>query len=191
MSPENSDSGRIADALLDRLRYRGDGAYFGETVTETQHMLQTAAAVAAARPGNQAMIAAGLLHDIGHLLHDLGEDAAERGIDSRHEQTGADHLARWFGPRVVEPVRLHVAAKRYLCAVDPGYLTGLSPASLRSLALQGGAMTAVEAAAFAAGPHAADAILLRRCDDHGKDPARTCPDLAAYRPILIAALSRR
>ena len=184
-------SGRegVADALLDRLRRFGGGAYFGEAVTEATHMLQTAAALASARPGDDAAIAAGLLHDIGHLLHDLGEDVAERGIDSRHEQVGADWLAQWFGPQVVEPVRLHVDAKRWLCATDARYAERLSPASVRSLALQGGPMTAAEATVFAARPHAATAILLRRCDDQGKDPALACPGLSHYRPILVAALS--
>jgi phosphonate degradation associated HDIG domain protein len=186
MTPE-----QIADALLDRLRTHGGHAYFGEAVTEATHMLQTAAGVAAARPGDDAAIAAALLHDIGHLVHDLGEDAAERGIDSRHEQLGADWLAQWFGPAVTEPVRLHVDAKRWLCAADAGYLAALSPASVRSLALQGGPMTPAEAEAFAARPHADTAILIRRCDDHGKDPAWSCPGLDHYRPILVRAVAAR
>lgn len=179
----------IADSLLERLRQLGGNAYFGESVTETTHMLQTAAQVAAVRPDDSAAIAAALLHDIGHLLHDLGEDVAERGIDSRHEERGAAWLAQWFGPDVVEPVRLHVDAKRYLCAVDPDYRARLSPASERSLMLQGGPMDPAEAAAFLARPYAETAVIVRRADDHGKDPAWSCPGLDHYRPLLIAALA--
>jgi phosphonate degradation associated HDIG domain protein len=182
---------QIADSILDRLRERGGEAYFGEAVTQTTHMLQTAASLAARRPGDNAAIAAALLHDSGHLLHDLGEDAAERGIDTRHEHRGADWLAQWFGPEVVEPVRLHVDAKRYLCAVDPDYAASLSPASVRSLALQGGPMSESEARTFRARPHAETAVLLRRCDDDGKDPDWACPGLEHYRPVLIAALTGR
>ncbi|MEZ5669964.1 MAG: HD domain-containing protein [Alphaproteobacteria bacterium] len=184
------DADRIVDDLLLRLQTRGGHAYFGEALSETAHMLQAAAGIAAARPDDHATIAAGLLHDIGHLLHDLGEDAAERGIDAGHEEIGSDYLAQWFGAAVTEPVRLHVDAKRYLCAVAPDYAAGLSPASVRSLALQGGPMDAAEAAAFAAGPYAEAAVLLRRCDDAGKDPDRACPGLDHYRPMLKALLRR-
>jgi gamma-butyrobetaine dioxygenase len=178
----------VADMLIDLLGTRGGGAYFGEGVSETAHMLQAAAGVARRRPDDAATIVAALLHDVGHLLHNLGEDVAERGIDSRHEQVGAGWLARWFGPEVTEPVRLHVDAKRCLCAAEPRYLAGLSPASVRSLALQGGPMSAGEAERFAALPHAEAAVLLRRCDDAGKDPGLAVPGLDHYREAVAAAL---
>ncbi len=116
---------------------RGREAYFGEPVSQAEHALQ-AARLAEIEGAHDALIAAALLHDVGHLLHDLGEDVADRGHDARHEELGSDWLAARFGPEVVEPVRLHVAAKRYLCTVDPAYYDGLSPASKQSLALQGG-----------------------------------------------------
>jgi predicted HD phosphohydrolase len=111
-----------------------------------------------ARRAPASFVAAALLHDVGHLLHDAGEQPAARGIDDRHEEIGAEHLAA-FGPAVAEPVRLHVAAKRYLCATDPGYFGRLSPGSVRSLALQGGVFTPTEVAAFRAQPFAEEAIL--------------------------------
>lgn len=188
MSRHETDRRQSADMLLERLSTLGGGAYFGADVSETTHMLQTAAGVARQRPDETATIVAALLHDIGHLLHDLGEDVAERGIDSRHEQIGADYLARWFGPEVSEPVRLHVAAKRYLCAIEPTYLAALSTGSTRSLTLQGGAMTEEEAQRFAASPHADAAVLLRRCDDAGKDPDATCPGVGRYRDALASCL---
>ena len=188
MNRHESDRRHTADMLLTRLRTLGGGAYFGEGVSETTHMLQTAAGVARLRPDDTATIVAALLHDIGHLLHDLGEDVAERGIDSRHEQIGAAYLAQWFGPEVSEPVRLHVDAKRYLCAIEPAYLAGLSPGSVRSLGLQGGPMGAEEAQRFAALPHAKAAVLLRRCDDAGKDPEAACPALERYHEALVGLL---
>src|SRR5262249_4343349 len=118
------------DSLFTLFREKGNGAYFGEAVTETEHALQCAhlAEQSGAPP---ELIAAALLHDVGHLLHGLPEDAAERGLDGRHEEEGAAWLRGHFGPAVVDPVRLHVAAKRYLCAVEPDYHAGLSEASRR------------------------------------------------------------
>ena len=116
---------------------RGRALYFGEAVSEAEHALQSAALARADGAGDTLVVAA-LLHDVGHLLHGLGEDLAERGLDGRHEEVGHAWLSDYFGPAVAEPVRLHVAAKRYLCAVEPAYLTGLSPASRQSLGLQGG-----------------------------------------------------
>jgi phosphonate degradation associated HDIG domain protein len=175
------------DQLFGLFRERGDGAYFGEAVTETEHALQ-AAALAEAAGSPPAVVAAALLHDVGHLMHDLGEDAADRGIDDRHEDRGAAWVGRHFGPAVADPVRLHVAAKRYLCAVEPGYAAALSPASRQSLELQGGPMTPAEVAGFEAEPHAAAAVAVRRWDDAAKVPGLPVPGLEHYRPLLGAVL---
>jgi gamma-butyrobetaine dioxygenase len=106
------------------------------------------------------------------------------GSDNDHAERGAAWLARWFSPAMTEPVRLHVAAKRYLCATEPAYFGLLSPASVYTLTLQGGPMTDAEAAAFAAGPHAAGAVAVRRWDDAAKDPAADVPGFASYRRLL-------
>jgi [1-hydroxy-2-(trimethylamino)ethyl]phosphonate dioxygenase len=160
---------------------------YGEDVTELQHALQCA--MLARRAGEPArIVAACLLHDYGHLLHDLGEDIAECEVDARHETLGADRLAPYFGPEVVEPIRLHVAAKRYLCWRQPGYANGLSDASRRSLRLQGGAMTEGEAECFARTPHAQAAVRVRRYDDAGKMKHLTCPGLESYRELLTVLL---
>ena len=158
---------------------------YGEAVTELQHALQCATFAERAGESPQ-IIAACLLHDYGHLCHDLGEDIAARGVDALHENLGADRLSRFFTPEVVEPVRLHVAAKRYLCSREPEYLPGLSEASRHSLELQGGPMTDDEAVEFELHTHYEAAVRCRRYDDMGKVTGMTTPDLEHFRPHLEA-----
>ena len=164
-----------------------DALYGGEAITQQQHALQCAALARAAGAG-PALIGAAFLHDIGHLLHGLGEDCAERGIDDRHEVSGAALLARGFPPEVSEPVRLHVDAKRWLCHAEPAYHASLSPASQHSLGLQGGVFSIAEADAWIAREHAPAAVALRRWDDLAKDPQASVPGLDRVWP-LVAALA--
>jgi phosphonate degradation associated HDIG domain protein len=149
-------------------RRRGHLAYDGEGITQLQHGWQCGrlAAQAGATPALQL---AAWLHDLGHLLTDLDGTPTLRGVDDGHERSGARVLARLWGPAVSEPVALHVQAKRCLVTSQPGYFERLSPDSVRSLALQGGPMTAEAAAAFQSGPFARDALRLRVWDDIGKD----------------------
>lgn len=188
----NSIEPRKADEVIDGIfhlyRARGDQAYLGEPVSMTDHMLQSAA-LAEAAGAAPAVVAATLLHDLGHLVHGLADDAADHGIDTAHEEVAARWLAPWFGPEVVEPIRLHVAAKRYLCAIEPGYLARLSPASVLSLSLQGGPFDDADSAAFAALPHAAAAVELRRYDDEGKSAAAVTPTLEHFRAGLVAIVT--
>lgn len=171
--------------LFDRL---GSDGYYGEAISQTEHALQTA--LAAERGGAEdATVAAGLLHDIGHLLDNKGEEGRLQEVDRYHEQIGARWLARFFPPAVTEPIRLHVDAKRYLCATEPDYQQNLSGASTQSLALQGGVMSDLEAEVFAANPFAASAIALRSWDDQAKQVGVTLPDLTTYRPLLRSLLS--
>jgi gamma-butyrobetaine dioxygenase len=160
--------------------FAGPGArdYLGEPVTIGIHMRQAGALAAAAGVG-RPLVAAALLHDIGHL---------RRETDSRHGDAGAQWLSQWFGAEVTEPVRLHVAAKRYLCATEPGYLERLSAESVRTLALQGGPMTAEQAAGFEALPFAADAVAVRRWDDEAKDPEVVPPEFAHFEALLMALM---
>ena len=171
------------DEIADLLATRGRALYFGEAVTEAEHALQ-AAALAEAEGAGDTLVAAALLHDVGHLLHRHGEDAADRGIDDRHEDLGGAWLRRWFGPAVADPVRLHVAAKRYLSATDPAYFDRLSPASKQSLALQGGPFTPAQVEEFERLPHGRDAVRLRYWDDMAKVPGLAVPDFDHYRPRL-------
>lgn len=177
----------VIDRIFALFRERGNEMYFGEAVTETEHALQCAylAEQSGAAP---ELVAAALLHDVGHLLHDLGEDIAQRGIDGRHEEGGAAWLANHFGPAVVDPVRLHVAAKRYLCAIEPDYHAGLSDASQQSLVLQGGPMSADEVEQFEEQPGFRAAVAVRRWDDAAKVPDWAVPGLEHYRACLEAVM---
>jgi predicted HD phosphohydrolase len=122
----------VAQTILDLFAQHGDDAYFGEDVSQLEHALQAAQlAVEASAP--DSLIVAALLHDIGHLVHDQGEDAADRGIDTHHEDDGDRWLADFYGKEVTEPIRLHVAAKRYMCAVDADYYSTLSEASVKTV----------------------------------------------------------
>lgn len=181
-----------AEAVLDRLlaliEARGGSWYGAERLSETAHSLQCAA-LAERHGAPPALIAAALLHDIGHLLEGATEGDAEHGRDDRHEETGAEYLAQWFGPEVTEPVRLHVAAKRYLCATAPDYARRLSAASTRSLNLQGGPMGSAEVAALERNPSLADAVRLRQWDEDAKVVGMPTPPLDHFRAALVAALA--
>jgi phosphonate degradation associated HDIG domain protein len=169
---------------------RATRRYGLSSVNQRQHALQSAT-LAARRGESPALIVAALAHDVGHMVHDLGEDPASRGIDDAHEELGARWLASRFGAEVVEPVRLHVPAKRYLCAVDPTYFAKLSPDSVRSLALQGGVMNPDEVTAFERLPHWQAAVRLRRIDDEAKDPAAETPDLVHFLGYVEQVLQAR
>ena len=177
----------IVQALIRLFRERGDAAYVGEPVSQTEHAVQTA--MLAERAGaDSSLIAAALLHDVGHLLHSEMEDCALNGIDSSHEEVGAQVLSRYFGSKTVEPMRLHVAAKRYLCATDPVYFSRLSEASVRSLQLQGGPFTEAEAREFAANPEFERALALSRWDEEAKIKDLAIPPVEHYRDDLLRAL---
>jgi phosphonate degradation associated HDIG domain protein len=176
---------RIA-ALYESLGHR---AYSGEPVTQLEHALQSAM-LAQADGADEPLVAAALLHDIGHLLNDCGDSPTERGIDDLHQFHGAKFLRALFGRAVSEPVRLHVQAKRYLCATRPGYLDALSADSQRSLRLQGGVFDAGEAEAFGQTAGAADAVRVRLWDDAAKVAGLVTPAFSDYLPLLVRCAKR-
>ncbi len=171
------------DEVFALLESGGAEAYFGEPVTVLEHSLQAAWFVQ--RDGGDRMsIAAALLHDLGHLLHAEGEDAATRGLDTQHEELGVAALGDHLPAAVLDPIRMHVAAKRYLCYAEPDYLAALSPSSIESLALQGGPMGATEAEAFLEIPYAHQALMVRRADDAAKVPGLKVPRLETYHGVI-------
>lgn len=172
-------------------RYARDGhlAYDGEGVTQLQHGWQCARLAEGAGAGD-ALVLACWLHDIGHLMSDLSGTPTLEGIDDRHEAVGARLLREVFGDDVARPVGLHVMAKRYRVAVEPGYAQRLSEDSRRSLVLQGGPLSPAACAAFIDDRHAADALRLRAWDDRAKQADAGPPDEGAALSAL-AALMRR
>lgn len=165
--------------LFDR---HGDNRY-GEHVNQREHMLQCAK-LAEDAGDTPAMIAAALLHDVGQFLEGAGDAAEAHGHDAAHERLGEVFLSQWFPEEVTAPIFLHVAAKRYLCAVEPGYMEDLSGASALSLSLQGGPFDEAECRTFEAHPFFKEAIRLRRYDDAGKRPGMATPDIDHYVAIL-------
>lgn len=168
----------IVTAFGDLLAGAGGQDYLGEEVTVAAHLLQ-AGGLARAAGATDALVAAALLHDVGHIVEKRQSVETER-----HDDAGARWLATWFGLEVTEPVRLHVQAKRYLCTVEPSYFDRLSAASVHTLKLRGGLMSAAEVAEFEANPYYRDAVAVRRWDDEAKDPNAETPDYAEFVPML-------
>ncbi|MEM9040954.1 MAG: HD domain-containing protein [Actinomycetota bacterium] len=178
----------VADAIFDLYRRRGESNY-DEVVTQTSHAAQCGQ-LALDDGANAPTIVAAFLHDIGHLLAGERDDRADfLDRDLRHEDIGARFLANWFGPEVTEPIRLHVPAKRYLCAIDPSYHDGLSEASVRSLVLQGGPMTPSEVIAFEELDGHDGAVSLRRWDDGAKVAGASTVSLATFRDLVESVAS--
>ena len=163
----NNQSKLFVDEILQLFHAKGDSLYGGECVTQKEHALQTAL-LAENEKAAAELISAALLHDIGHLLHDLPDDAPDQGIDDHHENSGYRFLEEYFDPSVSEPVRQHVDAKRYLCTVEDGYFETLSEPSVVSFHLQGGKMSDEELEEFRRSPHWKDSLELRKWDDLGK-----------------------
>ncbi len=181
------ESVQLLAELSDIYGVRAHGRYGLSQVTQRMHAIQCAS-LAQAQGFAPTLVVAALLHDIGHMVHDLGEHPAAEGIDDHHEAIGSRWLARYFPPSVSEPVRLHVAAKRYLCATDKSYIDKLSRDSIESLALQGGPMSASEVAAFQTEQFWRHAIALRRLDDAAKDPDAPLLAFEAFLPLIETAL---
>ena len=167
----------------------GDEEYLGEPVTMGQHMLQGATLAENAGLSEEIIVAA-LLHDIGHFTSEFGTFTMDDTADRHHEDAGAEVLAGFFPTIVTDCVRYHVAAKRYLCATKPEYFNRLSEASIHSLNLQGGPMSADEVAEFEQNPNLSDIIKVRYLDEAGKDPDMETPDYWHFAPMVKRVVER-
>ncbi|MGK7952851.1 MAG: phosphonate degradation HD-domain oxygenase [Xenococcaceae cyanobacterium] len=171
------------DDIIKILASKGNEQYGMEAVSQLQHALQCAILAEKANATPELIIAS-LLHDFGHLVHNLGEDAAEKGIDDRHEYRALGYLNQIFSPAVTEPIRMHVDAKKYLCVINNNYWDSLSPASKTSLELQGGIYSQLEAQEFINQPYAQDAVKLRIWDDLAKVKDLETPGVEYFVPTL-------
>lgn len=177
----------IVGAIMGMFEIGRRRGYALDRMSHTEHAMQ-AALLAEEQSAPQSLVVAALVHDIGHFLEPWPRDIAHLGTNHRHEELGSAWLARGFGPEVTEPVRLHVAAKRYLCATDASYLDTLSPSSLRSLELQGGPMGRAEAERFEKEPYFDEALRLRRIDEAARLPGLALPGIQEFRGLLDSML---
>ena len=173
----------IVAFLEDIFERRGGEEYLGEPVTMAEHMLQ-GAMIAEQNNQDEAIVVSALLHDIGHFTSEFGTFSMADSQDRCHEEAGAVVLEPFFPAVVVDCVRHHVAAKRYLCATNPNYLGRLTPASIHSLKLQGGPMGADEVEAFAQNPNIDIILKVRHLDDEGKVAGLKSPPFAHFAPMV-------
>lgn len=173
----------IVAFLADIFERRGGEEYLGEPVTMAEHMLQ-GAHLAEQQGESEIIIVAALLHDIGHFTSEFGMFSMDDTQDKHHEEAGARVLERFFPRLVVDCVRYHVAAKRYICATSPDYYEQLSAASIHSLKLQGGPMAPAEVKEFERNPHANEIVRVRHLDDAGKIAGMNTPNFAYYAPMI-------
>ena len=179
----------IVEFIGDIFARCGDEEYLGEPVTMAQHMLQ-GAAIAEKNKMDEDVIVAALLHDIGHFTSEFGTFSMDDTEDRFHEEAGAKVLEAFFPSLVIDCVRYHVAAKRYLCATNPHYFGKLSDASVHSLKLQGGPMNEDEVKAFEENPNLEKIVQVRYLDEAAKDPEMETPDYWHYAPMVQRVVDR-
>lgn len=178
LTPQN-----IVAFLEDIFERRGGEEYLGEPVTMAEHMLQ-GATIAEQNGLPEIIIVSALLHDVGHFTSEFGTFRIDDTEDRHHEEAGAEVLEAFFPSLVTDCVRYHVAAKRYLCATKPEYYNRLSEASIHSLNLQGGAMSAEEVAEFEKNPNLKEIIQVRYLDEAGKHADMETPPFAHFAPMV-------
>ena len=173
----------IVDFLASIFERRGSEEYLGESVTMGEHMLQ-GATIAEQNGQPDEIIVGALLHDIGHFTSEFGTFTMDDTEDRHHEDAGAEVLEKFFPTIITDCCRYHVAAKRYLCATKPDYLSRLSEASIHSLNLQGGPMDEDEVTKFEKNPNVKDIVAVRYLDDAGKIAGMETPDFWHFAPMV-------
>lgn len=191
MRPDFAELNRdnIVAFLGDIFARRGGEEYLGEPVTMAQHMLQ-GATIAEQNGLPEEIIVGALLHDIGHFTSEFGTYHPDDTEDRHHEDAGEAVLAPFFPPVITDCVKYHVAAKRYLCATKPEYFARLSPASVHTLELQGGPMSAEEVAEFEANPNLKEIVQVRYLDEAGKCADMETPSFDHFAPMVQRMVDR-
>jgi phosphonate degradation associated HDIG domain protein len=190
LNKDSLDKENIIPFISNIFNRLGADSYLGEAVSMTEHMLQTAHNAEKAGESD-ATITAALLHDIGHYTGEFPENYIDLGLNNKHESMGAAILEKFFPTEVTEPVRWHVEAKRYLCAIEESYFSGLSEASVKTLELQGGPLDGKAVKTFASNPHLETIVRVRRYDDGGKVPGTKTPDLSHFLEIAQSILDQQ
>ena len=175
----------IVDKIINKYKTNND-LYIGEKVTISEHMIQTAM-LADQNHSSKSLVCASLLHDYGHFIIEDPDLFVSKSLDGRHEDLAYDFLKDYFKPEVVEPIKLHVKAKRYLCR-NKSYCNFLSEASKISLKFQGGIMNDEEAKKFTSLKFHKEAIMLRKYDDDGKTPNIEIKKIEDYQNLIISQM---
>jgi len=171
--------------VLDLLQTQGQACPATAGVSQLDHALQCAYLAEIAGEQTETVVAC-LLHDLGRLLmaREPNHERPGAHADEVHPHIVQPFLQGLFPEAVLEPIRLHVQAKRYLCLIEPSYQDRLSPAARDRLQRQGGAFTEAQAEHYIAQPFAIEATRLRRYDDLAKVPGKRMPGLTHFAPCL-------
>ena len=175
----------VIEKIIDKFQ-NNKSLYIGEKVTIAEHMIQSAM-IAEKTKSKDTLICSCLLHDYGHFILDDPDELVREKKDGKHEDVGYEYLKKYFKEEIVETIKNHVLAKRYL-ARDQKYFNLLSPASITSLKLQGGLMSDDEAQTFEKNKYFKDSIKLRRFDEAAKNEGVKIKDIIEYKSLLQASL---
>ena len=175
----------VIEKIIDKFQ-NNKSLYIGEKVTIAEHMIQSAM-MAEKTKSKDTLICSCLLHDYGHFILEDPDALVREKKDGKHEDVGYEYLKKYFKEEIVEPIKNHVLAKRYL-ARDQKYFNLLSPASITSLKLQGGLMSDDEAQTFEKNKYFKDSIKLRRFDEAAKNEGVKIKDIIEYKSLLQASL---
>ena len=176
---------QIIDKIISNFK-NNKSLYIGDKVTMSQHMIQTAMLAEKAKCDDN-LICSCLLHDYGHFIIQNPDELVKQSLDGKHEDIGYEYLKHFFKKEIVEPIKYHVQAKRYL-AKNKKYFNLLSDASKKSLKLQGGILSDKDSRKFEKKEYFKASILLRKFDEAAKKTNIKINSIYDYQKLLISKL---